>query len=57
MLERTDFGFLTVMMGMAVFGREYDLGKAREIGFTETRDTVDRYLKAFELMRQARLIP
>jgi hypothetical protein len=56
-LEGTDFTFLTVMLGMAVFGREYDLSKAQEIGFTETRDTVDGYLEAFELMRAARIIP
>lgn len=56
-LEGTDFTFLTMMLGMAVFGREYDLGKAQEIGFTETRDTVDGYLEAFELMRAARIIP
>jgi hypothetical protein len=56
-LKGTDFSFLTFMLGMAVFGREYDLSKAREIGFTETRDTVDGYLTAFELMRTARIIP
>jgi len=56
-LEGTDFTFLTMMLGMAVFGREYNLGKAQAIGFTETRDTVDGYLKAFELMRTAKIIP
>lgn len=56
-LEATDFTFLTMMMGMAVFGREYDLHKAQEIGFTETRDTVDGYLAAFDLMRAARIVP
>ena len=55
-LEGTDFTFLTMMMGMAVFGREYDLTKAQEIGFMETRDTVDGYLTAFELMRKARIM-
>jgi hypothetical protein len=56
-LEGTDFTFLTVMLGMAVFGREYDLSKAQAIGFTEARDTVDGYLKAFELMKTAMIIP
>jgi len=56
-LEGTDFTFLTMMMGMAVFGREYDPSKTQEIGFTETRDTVDGYLAAFDLMRAARIIP
>ena len=56
-LEKTDFGFLTMMMGMAVFGREYDLSKVRGIGFGETRDTVEGYLEAFGLMRKAKIIP
>lgn len=56
-LEKTDFGFLTMMMGMAVFGREYDLSKSRGIGFAETRDTMEGYLEAFELMREAKIIP
>jgi hypothetical protein len=56
-LEGTDFTFLTMMMGMAVFRRDYDLSKAQEIGFTETRDTADGYLTAFELMSKARIIP
>jgi hypothetical protein len=56
-IKGTDFTFLTIMLGMAVFGREYDLGKAQEIGFRETRETVDGYLKAFELMKNAKIIP
>jgi hypothetical protein len=56
-IKGTDFTFLSIMLGMAVFGREYDLSKAQEIGFTETRDTVDGYLKAFELMKKAKMIP
>lgn len=56
-IKGTDFTFLTIMLGMAVFGREYDLGKAQEIGFRETRDTVDGYLNAFELMKNAKIIP
>lgn len=55
-LEKTDFGFLTMMMGMAVFGREYDLSKSRGIGFAETRDTVEGYLEAFELMRDRKSV-
>jgi hypothetical protein len=40
-LEWTDLMFLTMAMGIAVFGREYDLREMQEIRFTETRDTVD----------------
>lgn len=34
-LEGTDFRFLTMIMGMATFDRQYDLGKARQMGFVE----------------------
>jgi hypothetical protein len=56
-LKGTYFTFLTMMMGIAVFGREHDLSKMQEIGFTETRNTVDGYLAAFALMRTTRIIP
>lgn len=56
-IEGTDFTFLTIMLGMAVFGRQYDLGKAQGIGFRETRDTVDGYLNTFELMKISKIIP
>jgi hypothetical protein len=56
-LEGTDFGFLSMMMGMATFDRQYDLSRARELGFVDKRDTVDGYYEAFELMRSAKAIP
>lgn len=56
-LETTDFGFLTMMTSRAVFGREYNLSKARESGFIETTNTVDGFLEAFELMKRAKIIP
>jgi hypothetical protein len=55
-LEGTDFGFLTLFMGMAVFGREYDLTKARGIGWEERGVTVEGYFEAFRLMRRASII-
>jgi hypothetical protein len=56
-IEGTDFSFLTIMLGRAVFGREYDLGKARNIGWEEEEDSVKGYLEAFEMMKTARIIP
>jgi hypothetical protein len=56
-LEGTDFGFLTPMMGLAVFGREYDLAKARSIGWEEQGLALEGYLEAFGVMRRAGIIP
>ena len=36
-LTWTNFGFLTGMLGMTVLNRQYDLSKAKGIGFMETR--------------------
>jgi hypothetical protein len=57
LLDGTDFGFLTLMMGRAVFGREYDLAKGRGIGWEERGAAVEGYLEAFRLMRRAGIIP
>ena len=40
-LENTDSGFLSVMMSMAIFGRNYDLSKARSLGFKKGRKCVE----------------
>ena len=56
-IEGTDFGFLGAMLGMAVFGREYDMGKARKLGWEEESDSVKGYLDAFEMMKAAHIIP
>jgi len=56
-IEGTDFGFLGVMLGRAVFGREYGLGEARILGWGEERDSVQGYLNAFRLMREKRIVP
>jgi hypothetical protein len=56
-IEGTDFGFLAMIMGFAVFDRQYDLSKARSIGFVEKKRTVEGYFEAFELMREAKIIP
>lgn len=56
-IEATDFGFVSMLMRMAVFDRRYDLGKARSIGFVENKRTAEGYFEAFELMREAKIIP
>ena len=56
-LEGTDFGFLTMMMSHAVFDRQFDLAKARALGFVESQETMEGYLASFELMRMAKIIP
>jgi hypothetical protein len=39
------------------FGRQYDLSKARSVGFKETIDTVKGYTIAFDRMKAAKVIP
>jgi hypothetical protein len=56
-LKGTNFGFLTGMLGMTVFDRQYDLSKAKGIGFMETRDTAVGYMNAFDLLRAKKIIP
>ena len=56
-IEGTDFGFLMMLMAMAIFDRDYDLSKARSFGFLEQKRTVDGYFEAFELMKKAKIIP
>jgi hypothetical protein len=56
-LTGTNLGFLTGMLGMTVFDRQYDLSRARGIGFLETRDTAVGYTKAFDLLRAKKIIP
>jgi hypothetical protein len=56
-LTGTNFGFLTGMLGMTVLNRQYDLSKAKGIGFMETRDTAVGYTKAFDLLRAKKIIP
>lgn len=56
-VENTNFGHLTFMMTLAAFDRQYDLSKARGIGFTETQKSAEGYLATFGLMKKANIIP
>ncbi|RFU32842.1 hypothetical protein B7463_g3500, partial [Scytalidium lignicola] len=55
-VEKTNFTHITMMTNLAVFDRQYDLSKAREIGFMETQKTIEGYLEVFKLMKKAKLI-
>jgi hypothetical protein len=45
--------FLILHHGQIRFDRQYDLSKARSVGFKETIDTVKGYTMAFDRMRAA----
>lgn len=41
----------------SMFDRDFDLGEARKIGFTESVDHVKGYHIAFDRMKAAKIIP
>jgi hypothetical protein len=56
-LEAASWDFLKVMLEMAAFDRQYDLGRLKDIGFGERQDIVKSYIAIFEKMRAAKMIP
>jgi hypothetical protein len=56
-LESYGWPFLYFIMDKIDFDRQYDLSKARSVGFKETIDTVKGYTIAFDRMRAAKVIP
>lgn len=56
-LEAYPWAFLYFIMDQFDFDRQYDLSKARAVGFDETVDTVKGYTMAFDRMRAAKIIP
>ncbi|MCJ1408086.1 hypothetical protein MMC19_002159 [Ptychographa xylographoides] len=54
--ERSSWEFMDAIVGIP-FGRQYDLSAARKIGFEQQTTTVGGYHKAFDRMRQAKIIP
>jgi len=52
---RWDF-FEAILVGCD-FNREYDLSKARKVGFNEEIDTAKGYILAFGRLREAKIIP
>ncbi|KAI9807972.1 MAG: hypothetical protein M1825_005279 [Sarcosagium campestre] len=55
-LEGTTWDFMEAIFGIN-FNRQYDLSAARNIGFIEEVDTIAGYYKAFDRMKEAKLIP
>jgi hypothetical protein len=55
-LEGTTWTFMQAILDIP-FRRDYDASASRSIGFTEERPHAEGYVRVFELMRQARIIP
>ncbi|KAL5337682.1 hypothetical protein BJX70DRAFT_389160 [Aspergillus crustosus] len=55
--EKQNWRFVEFMLVDFDFDREYDLSKAREVGFDERVDTVQGYWVAFDRMVRAGFIP
>ncbi|KAF2626048.1 hypothetical protein BU25DRAFT_432606 [Macroventuria anomochaeta] len=56
-LEEQNWPFVRFMLIYLDFDRQYNLTRSREAGFEEEIDTADRYLKAWERMRKAKILP
>lgn len=55
-LEGTSWKFMQDVISIP-FRRDYDLSASREIGFTEERPHAQGYVRCFEQMRMANIIP
>lgn len=55
--DKVSWKFVQAVVAMRDFDCQYDLSKARSVGFDETVDTVKGYTIAFERMREANIIP
>lgn len=55
-LEATSWEFMQVILSIP-FRRDYDLSAARQVGFTDQRETYLGYVRCFDEMRNARIIP
>ncbi len=56
-MENFSWGFLDFVMAKFDFDRQYDLRRAREVGFEEKIETVKGYCTSFDRMREAKVIP
>jgi hypothetical protein len=55
--DKLSWGFVQAVVALRDFDCDYDLSKARSVGFEETVETVKSYTTAFERMREAKIIP
>lgn len=56
-VEEQNWPFVHFMLVDFDFDRQYDLTRSREVGFKEETDTADGYVKAWEKMRKAKILP
>ncbi|KAI9166334.1 Short chain dehydrogenase sirQ [Paramyrothecium foliicola] len=56
-VEQQGWGHVHFMMVDFDFDRQYDLSKAREVGFNEQIDTVEGYIQAWKRMSDAKILP
>lgn len=56
-IKDQNWGHVHFMMVQFDFDRQYDLSRARQVGFTESIDTVEGYKIAFDRMAAAKIIP
>lgn len=55
-IRSTDWGIMHGCMDLSTFDRQFDVSRAREIGFAESIDTVKSYHIAFDRMKAAKII-
>ncbi|UPX14082.1 uncharacterized protein EKO05_0004573 [Ascochyta rabiei] len=56
-VREQNWPFVHFMLVDFDFDRQYDLTRSRAVGFDEGIDTLDGYVKAWERMRQANILP
>ncbi|KAH7052016.1 hypothetical protein B0J12DRAFT_710262 [Macrophomina phaseolina] len=56
-VDQQGWGHTHFMLVDFDFDRQYDLSRSREVGFSEEIDTVEGYIKAWERMRDAKILP
>lgn len=56
-IDEQNWGHVHFMMVQFDFDRQYDLSRAREVGFNETIDTAKGYAIAWDRMRDAKILP
>ena len=56
-IDEQNWAHVHFMMVQFDFDRQYDLSRAREVGFTESIDTAKGYAISFDRMRGAKILP
>lgn len=56
-VDEQGWGHTHFMLVQFDFDRQYDLSRSREVGFSEEIDTVQGYIKSWDRMRAAKILP